>query len=204
MRFFIHLAILFYFTLISLFCVVAFLFANQQILFEDVVFYLNTAYVDPQIGLGISLSSFLILLLSLPYARILSGSRQKERTIAFDNPSGRVSISLSAMEDTIKRSVLKILEVKEIKPLIRATKKGIEITCRLILRSESNIPELTSRLQEIIKEGVQDVLGIEENVIVQIHITRIVSELGKAKKKPEGEDLQGREALAVPFQGYHK
>lgn len=204
MKFLIHAGILFYLIVISFFCGMIFLFLGGRIQLADAMHYLSYVNLNNQARLFVWVSTVAILFLSILFARIISGGRQKEKTIAFDNPSGRVSISLHALEETVKKAVLRILEVKEIKPTIIASKKGIEINCRVILRSESSIPELTSRLQEIIKERVQDVLGIEENVIVRIHIVRIVFELGKGQKVSEEENYQKEEALSVPFKGYHK
>jgi len=198
MRFFTHLGILFYLIIILTIGSIAILFASQGISFADASYYLQLAYHDLNIRVVILGMSGIIILLSLIFARVISGGGQKERTIAFENPAGRVSISLNALEDTVRRAVLKVVEVKEMKPTITATKKGIEISCRLILRSEASIPDMTSRLQEIIKERIQDALGIEENVIVRIHITKIISEFSKGKKEPE-EESEEKEQLSVPF-----
>jgi uncharacterized alkaline shock family protein YloU len=204
MKILIHVGVLFYLAVISFFCGIIFLFAGGKISVEDVARSLSFLDGNVQARLLLLMIAGVVLFFSILFARIISGGRQKEKTIAFDNPSGRVSISLHALEETVKKSVLKILEVKEIKPTIVASKKGIEINCRVILRSESRIPELTSCLQETIKERVQDVLGIEENVIVRIHIVRIVFELGKSKKISEEEGSQNKESMSVPFQGYRK
>ncbi|MDP8265551.1 MAG: alkaline shock response membrane anchor protein AmaP [Candidatus Aceula meridiana] len=198
MKFFKHLGVLFYLIVILAIGGIAILFASQGISFADVNYYLGLAYHDASIRVVILGMSVIIMLLSLIFAKVILGGGHKERTIAFENPSGRVSISLSALEDTVRRAVLRVVEVKEMKPAITATKKGIEISCRLILRSEASIPDMTSRLQEIIKERIQDALGIEENVIVRIHITKIISELSKGKKEIE-EEPEGKEQLSVPF-----
>ena len=198
MKFFTHLGILFYLIVVLTISGIAILFASQGVSFVNISYYLELAYHDMNIRVIIFGMSGIIILLSLIFARIITGGGQKDRTIAFENPSGRVSISLSALEDTVKRAVLKVVEVKEMKPIITATKKGIEISCRLVLRSEASIPDMTSRLQEIIKERIQDALGIEENVIVRIHIAKIISELSKGKKDP-GEEPEEKEQLSVPF-----
>lgn len=204
MRFFTHLAILFYLIVISFVSGVAILFASQGLSFSEISYFLQAAYYDLQIRTVIFGVSVIIVLLSLIFAKVITGGRQKERTIAFENPSGRVSISLSALEDLIKRAVFNLIEVKEIKPKILATKKGIEVDCRIVLRSETSIPDITVRLQDSVKQRVQDVLGIEEDVLVRVHITKIISEIGKNKKISSSEELSDKERLSVPFQGYHQ
>ena len=89
-------------------------------------------------------------------------------------------------------------EIKELRPDVIATKKGIIVDLRLVLKSEANIPELTGRLQDITRSKLQEVLGIEEQIIIKIHVTKIISPEEKDKRK---RDLEKEEA-AIPFGGY--
>ena len=70
---------------------------------------------------------------------------------------------------------------------------------RLILASEVNIPELTSRLQEIVKSKVQDTLGIEDQIIVRIHVAKIIAAEDRERRKKESEK---EEQHPIPFGGY--
>jgi len=203
MRVFTRLAMLFYVAIILFIGGLIVSFATHTITLMEVNYYLDTAYSDINLRFIIIMVSAATMFLSLLFARIITGSQQKEKTIAFDNPSGRVSISLTALEDMIRRSVARISEVKEIKPNILATKKGIEVTSRIILKSDVSIPDLTAQLQDLIKARVQDVLGIEENVIVKIHVIKIVSSSGKEKNR-KNDEVEEKEELSVPFQGYRK
>ena len=202
MRFLTHVAMLFYVLIITFFGGMVIAFAINAIALPEVTYYLDLAYHTVNLRILIVSISGAIILLSFIFARIITSGQQKERTIAFENPSGRVSISLGALEDMIKRAVLRVIEVKDLKPSVRATKKGVEISCRLILRAETSIPDMTARLQELIKEKVQDTLGIEENIIVRIHIAKIISEISKSKSEKKEEPEETREELTIPFQGY--
>jgi len=203
MRVFTHIAMIFYVAIILFIGGLAVSFAFHNITIGEINYLLSMAYNDLNLRIIIILVSSLIMFLSLVFGRVITGSHQKERTIAFDNPSGRVSISLSALEDMIKRSVSKVSEVKEIRPIIRATKNGIEVAARLILNSDVSIPDMTAELQELVKRRVQDVLGVEEKVVVKIHVTKIIPSCGKDKRVKEDEP-EGKEELSVPFQGYRK
>ena len=147
----------------------------------------------------IGLVGILLIVISVSFAQVILGKMQQERTIAFANPQGQVTISLAAVEDLIKRLTRGMPEIKEIRPDVIATKKGIRVDMRLILASEVNIPELTSRLQETVKSKVQDTLGIEEQIIVRIHVAKIISTEDKDKKKKESDR---EEQHPIPFGGY--
>ena len=142
------------------------------------------------------LSGLLLILLSVSFARLILGRLQREKTIAFDTASGEVTIALSAVEDLIRRLTGVIPEIKELRPDVIATKNGISVDLRVILKKEANIPELTARLQDITKAKIQEVLGIEEQITVKIHIAKIAATEDKKKKETEKEEP------SVPFRGY--
>ncbi|MFA5060451.1 MAG: alkaline shock response membrane anchor protein AmaP [Candidatus Omnitrophota bacterium] len=201
MRLFTKIAIYFYVLTISIGCGVVILFVTHTFMLDDVKYYMDLIYSQPRLGTIVGVTSGMLMVISLMFERIMSEARQKERTIAFDNPSGRVTISLVAMEDFIKRLVYKISEVREVRAAnIVKTKKGIEVEMRLTLKADVNIPEATTRLQELAKSKVQDMLGVDEAVIVRVHISKIVSE--EVKHKRGRSDFDDKIEPAVPFHGY--
>ena len=119
----------------------------------------------------VGLSGFLLMVVSFSFAQLILNRFQREKTIAFTTSSGEVTVSLSAVEDLIKRLVGILPEIRELRPDVIATKKGILVDLRVVLRSEANIPELTARLQDITKSKIQEVLGVEEPIVIKIHIT---------------------------------
>lgn len=144
----------------------------------------------------IGLSGALLILISFSFAQLILGRFQREKTIAFTTSSGEVTISLSAVEDLIKRIAYIMPEIKDLRPDVIATKKGIVVDLRLVLKSEANIPDLTSRLQEIAKTRIQEVLGLEEPIIVKIHVVKIITSEEKERRKKETEET------TIPFSGY--
>lgn len=154
---------------------------------------------NPHSRLILSLAGFLIVFISISFAQSVLGKMQREKNIAFPTPSGEVSIALSAVEDLIRRLVLQAPEIKTLRPDVIVTKKGIIVNLRIDLRSEANIPDLTERLQEMIKNKIRDMLrGIDEPILVKIHVAKIVSSEDN-KKKEEPADTEP----TIPFYGYH-
>ncbi len=78
----------------------------------------------------------------------------------------------------------KMTEIKEMRTNITAGKSGVEITVRTTLYSDINIPEVTEKIQNLIRLRLQEILGIEEKVTIKIHVTKIV-EREKVKEKKE-------------------
>ena len=174
--------------------------------FVDYAQYINFLGFIYQDGNASTLAGFIIaatLLIGFAFARIIYGRQEQERLIHFDNPLGRVTISLSAIEDLIRRLVVHTPQIKEIRPTITSTKKGLKIEIRLVLRSDVNIPEMTADLQDIIKRKVQDVIGSEETVNIRVYVIKIASE-SSIKGKGHGDEDQGVTGItgSIPFHGY--
>ncbi|MBL7156835.1 MAG: alkaline shock response membrane anchor protein AmaP [Candidatus Omnitrophica bacterium] len=142
---------------------------------------INYIYTDPNVQLALGVAGGMFILIGLLLAYINLGRLQGEKTIAFENPEGQVTVSLSAIEDFIKKSVRHLSEVKELRADVTASKKGINIVCRATIFADSNIPETTERLQNIVKSKVRDMLGVEETINIKIHVTKISSTRGKGE-----------------------
>jgi uncharacterized alkaline shock family protein YloU len=193
------LGIIFYATVLTLIGLVLIIFAFNRLEPQAI----NSALIGIQADMTsrwiVGLSGLLLILISFSFAQLLLGRLQREKTIAFATSSGEVTIALSAVEDLIRRLTGIIPEIKELRPDVRATKKGsIMVDLRVVLRSEANIPELTARLQDITRAKIQDVLGIEEQIIIKIHVAKIISSEEKEKKRREID----KQEPTIPFSGY--
>ncbi|MDD5596007.1 MAG: alkaline shock response membrane anchor protein AmaP [Candidatus Omnitrophica bacterium] len=198
MRFFTVLGILFYSIIIICVGLALIAFALNLLPIQEI----NNLLTFLQNGLNariiIGLSGLLLILISFSFAQLILGRFQREKTIAFTTASGEVTVALSAVEDLIKRLAGIIPEIRELRPDVIATKKGIEVNLKVILRSEANIPELTTRLQEITRGKIQEVLGVEEQIIIRIHIAKIIAVEEKDRKRKEIQ----HEEPTIPFGGY--
>ncbi|MBU1727127.1 MAG: alkaline shock response membrane anchor protein AmaP [Candidatus Omnitrophica bacterium] len=160
---------------------------------NDLLTYLQTS-INSRIITG--LSGLLLIIISFSFAQLILGKFQREKTIAFTTSTGEVTVALSAVEDLIRRLSGMLPEIRELRPDVIASKKGIIVDLRVVLRSEANIPELTSRLQEITKSKIQEVLGVEEQIIIKIHIVKISSSEERKKKETQKDEP------TIPFGGY--
>jgi uncharacterized alkaline shock family protein YloU len=196
-RFLTILVIIFY-TLIFILIGVGLIAVSLNLLQpQEITALLASAQGSLNYRIVLALCGFLLMLVSVSFAQLILGRFQRERTIAFNTSSGQVTIALSAVEDLIKRLTSIIPEIRELRPDVIATKKGIIVDLRVTLRSEANIPELTARLQEITRAKIQEVLGIEEQILIRIHLAKIVCEERDKKRKDSG-----REEPTIPFGGY--
>lgn len=203
MNFFTRIAMLFYVTLVLVIgcfgLIIALNLADVDVIQQYMLFF----YGDENLRIILGSVTGIILFMNFMFYQMFSVNTHKEKIIAFDNPSGRVSVSLYALEDLVKRMLTRLPEIKDVRAGIKATKKGLQIRARLVLKNEVNIPELTSKLQEMVKNKVHDTIGLDEPVNVAIYIGKILPDRAKEKQVTK-EDLGEGDIKApdVPFQGY--
>jgi len=166
---------LFFYTLVLLMTAALFVVVSLNIIPQELVTDTVAAiYASTNTRLALGITGALLVLISAMVVQITIGKMQREKTIAFENPDGQVTISLTAIEDFIKRALKQLPEVKELRPSVKAGKKGIKIINRVTLFSDINIPETTERIQNIVKTRVQDMLGVEEPINIRVHVVKIV------------------------------
>lgn len=199
MKFLSILGILFYSAVITAIGLVLIVFALNFLLPQDVNNVLVYLQESPNSRIIIGLVGALLILISFSFAQIILGKFQREKTIAFSTSGGQVTISLSAVEDLIRRLAGVIPEIKELRPNVVANKKGIIADMRVVLRSEANIPELTSRLQDIARSKIQEVLGLEEQIIIRIHVAKIAHDDRDSRRR---KDFDKEVKPTIPFGGY--
>ncbi|MDD5747279.1 MAG: alkaline shock response membrane anchor protein AmaP [Candidatus Omnitrophica bacterium] len=181
--------VVFFYTLIFLLIGVCLIFiALHRTGYYDLSFILDTVLTLPHLNLIIGSSGVLLILVSLSLANISFKKFQAEKTIGYSANGGQIIISLSAIEDFIRRLSQHLPEVKELRPEVFVTRRGIEIESRVVLWATSNIPDITEKIQSNIKDQVQDLLaGIEKPIIVDVHIVKIMQRDNEKDKKSKQE-----------------
>lgn len=200
MRVVARLGVLFYMSMLLLIGCALIAFALHLVPVEETSLLMDQLYRDRNARWIIAAVAVLILVKNYVYARAILGDQQREKTIAFDNPAGRVSVSLVAMEDLTRQVILLAPEVKEARVDVLAGKKGVDVVARLVLNADVNIPEITARLQDSVRSKIQDIIGLEETIAVRIHVVKIVPQEAKTRrgKEPKAEPQDP----TIPFQGY--
>ncbi len=179
---------LFFYTLVFLLIGALFIVVGLDIIPQEaMVDAVSTIYATSNIRLILGITGILLIFISIMVTQFTMGKIKREKTIAFENPDGQVTISLTAIEDFIKRALKQLPEVKELRPYVRAGKKGISIITRVTLFSDINIPETTEKIQNIVKTRVQDMLGVDEPISIKVHVVKIAHK-DDASKDTKKED----------------
>jgi uncharacterized alkaline shock family protein YloU len=212
-----RLAVLFYVVIVMFLGVIMLLFVlhgipslgSAFIAYEDVASIVFASYYDQQLRLTFGVIAVVLLLNNFIFWKAISVNQEREKTITRDNPVGRVSVSIAALEDLVRRSVANVREVRDVRCVIRTGKKEgkdlLSVTSQLILNTDVNIPELSSRIQEMIKRKIQSTIGIEETVDVRVDVIKIIPTPNKEKRQKDFQSSDDNSSDAqpqIPFQGY--
>ncbi len=164
-------------------------FALNVLTVQNIIWLLEVMFHIKNMQLITGGIGFFLIFASIFIAQITLGKIQREKTIAFNNPDGQVTVSLSAIEEFIRRLSSVLPEVKDLRSNVIAGKKGIDIDSRVSLWSDANIPQTTESIQAVIKSRLQEMLGIEEAIVVRVHVGKIIPKEKKHSRKKD-EDLE--------------
>jgi uncharacterized alkaline shock family protein YloU len=197
--------VLIFVTLVLFLTVFFLLFVLHYIDPHSVLQFMVMLYIDETLRrVVVGLAGFVILANYICYYQAVKANISEKKIIAFDNPGGRVSVSLLAIEELTKRVISRFSEVREVKSRVWVSKKGLHIKMRLILRAEGSIPEVTSRVQDAVKRKIQDTIGIDEPIDVDIYVGKILPDQANEKRPPKKDDgpKVPEQQPNIPFQGY--
>lgn len=129
------------------------------------------------------IGALLALISVLFVIQLFEGLFRKKKSIDFTTTGGKINVSLSAVEDVVRRCGNQFIDLKEMKPRVIIKRKGLDIKCKVVLYADANIPELTENLHSLIKDRVSSVLGIKGEISVSILVTKVVDTPVKQIKK---------------------
>ena len=87
-----RIAVLCYVTVVLFISISVLAFVFRIIPLKSVIDGLTFIYYDEKIALIIIASTFVAILVNYMFFNVFSSKQQRGKTIAFDNPSGRVSV----------------------------------------------------------------------------------------------------------------
>ncbi|MCL5674359.1 MAG: alkaline shock response membrane anchor protein AmaP [Candidatus Omnitrophica bacterium] len=139
----------------------------------------------PKFGIG----GFSLILIGIIWFIYWSDYKIRTKNIIFNNPHGKVKISLRAIEEFVSVKITThIKNVKTVRVKASIGSRGLETAIYLNVPGGYNIPELSTQIQELIKNYLQDVVGVDRVSNIHIGIQSIVSEPQTTPASDEGKN----------------
>jgi hypothetical protein len=115
----------------------------------------NSTLLTTVVALVVALLSLIIFLYE-----IRPGPSAPSTIVVREDGLGTVSVRASSVRDLILHTASTVPEVLQIYPHVDMRPDGVNIRCRTSLTPEANVPEVSSLLQERIKDSVERYLGM--------------------------------------------
>lgn len=154
------------------------LLANSFGLIDISELLFGTEFLASVIGGGMLLLGLIVIFVAVQNVR-------PEQAISIQNPEGEVRITFGAIEELLKKASCRIEGIGELKPKVNAGKKGLEIYNRISVEAGASIPEITTRIQDVIKAQIKGVLGIDEIGTIRTYVNKIITEETDKDEKNE-------------------
>jgi uncharacterized alkaline shock family protein YloU len=84
-----------------------------------------------------------------------------ESLLIEDSPFGEVCITVAAISEIITKAARGVEGVRDVQPAVTYTKKGVMIYLHLMAGPDVRLPELSSLLQEKVRDQVETLVGIK-------------------------------------------
>jgi len=82
-----------------------------------------------------------------------------------ESAAGQIRVSIKAIENLTVKVVSQVNGVKEVKPRVVAVSQGVGIQLRAVVTPDINIPEVSEKIQTLVKEKVFEVTGIAVSTV---------------------------------------
>ena len=153
----------------------------------------------PQAGtprLVIGLLGLLVILVCIKYVKANIARSRETKAVTFESPQGKASITLSALEEMLRKVLEETEDISHVRPRVILTKKGIAVIVKSYLSKELNILEVTNAIQKLIKEKLESFLGKDKEIKVKLEIQKVSLERKIKEETKEEEEPE------VPFRNY--
>lgn len=169
-NFFIHVfSVLVYLTLGSLLLIISLRIVTMEDIFSSV----RELYQGFWNSFEAFLIGFLFICVGLAFARILIVKARSDDSLVYQSAMGRITVSLAAIEDIVRKALKKFLVIKECKVKTNVQDSELEVILRLTLWSALSIPDLIRDVQEEVRQKLSRVLGMEYPLQIKAEVVKV-------------------------------
>lgn len=122
---------------------------------------------------------------------------KKKNTILVDTNHGKIQIAAETIENTAKTVVKDYEEIKDVQVKMVKEKRGIKVYMALLVLPNTNIIELSAKVQDEVKEAIEDTTGVKVNN-VDIKIKNITESRKVKAKIKEAEESKETTSENIP------
>ena len=161
--------------------------ALHMVAWEDMINDLEKIYGNPQVAFNAFLIGVFFIFMGLAFAKIIIKQTRYAGGLIYTGPMGRTTVSISAIEDVVRKATRRYPEILTFKLKCRGYEKKVEVKLGLIVHSGVVVADFTEELKKEILTRLERALGLSNEVEVFINIRNIKEDsstevINKARK----------------------
>ena len=174
----------FLFSLVILVMAITVIMVSLEYVTPDRIYDILDEYIFAEDIKEITLiTAFVVILAVLKVTIFNSNFKAKDKTpILVESKHGKVEISQDTIDNTVRSVVATFSEIKDVQAKMLKHKKGIKIYVLISVLVNTNIKQLTEKLQEEIERVIRETIGV--NVLsTNIKVKNIYERNHKAREE---------------------
>jgi len=154
---------------------------------DEAVFKVRELYSNPFKSAHTGLVGTIFILVGLIFSKMLVKKGRESDAIIYQSEMGPMIVSVSAIEDVVKKVLKRFNMVKEwkIKSLIHG--KSLELRLRLVLWSGNSVQTILAEIQQEVGNRIKKILGPENEIEILCDVTKIVEHESDAPQPTHNE-----------------
>lgn len=165
----------------TLFAVLAFLtmgslavmVALHLLSMQDAVSKIQELYTNPWRSFQTGMIGLLFIFVGLAFAKMLIKRGRQTEAIIYQGEIGPIVVSVTAIEDIVKKVLKRFALVKEWKPKTSIDGRDVEIKLKMVLWSGGDVPILLGNVQQEIRDRLKKILSRDSRLEIHCDVVRI-------------------------------
>lgn len=130
-------------------------------------------YEDPRAAFQTLLAGIFFIFMGLAFAKILIKQTRYAGGIIYTGPLGRTTVSVSAVEDVVRKTLKRFPEVLTFTMKCRGYEKKAEIKIKLVVQAGVTLPKFSDEMKKEIRSRLERTLALVNDVEVYIDVRNI-------------------------------
>ncbi|GAX90911.1 alkaline shock response membrane anchor protein AmaP [Effusibacillus lacus] len=138
---------------------------GAQVLGQDWLYDMYTHY-----PLEFLAAAAVLFLVALRFVFIRTGASKEPLAIVHKTEHGDVRISVQTLESLAERAARLVRGVSDLKTKVRPSEVGVRVAIRISVDPDLDIPQITSSVQQKVKDYVESTSGVNvQNIVVYVN-----------------------------------
>ena len=139
----------------------------------DAMARIQEMYASPWRSLQMAMVSLIFIFVGLAFAKNLIKRGRQTDALIFQGEMGPLVVSVTAMEDVVKKVLKRFTLVKEGKIKTQIEGREVDLKIRLVLWAGGDVPSLLNHIQQEIRDRLRKILGAETRLEISCDVIRI-------------------------------